>query len=173
VQQVQLLVFTTLALLLAAPFMGLGGIALAVHQDVPLSVVVAIAIPVTVVTIGFLISRMVPPSRMMQGYLDAVNRVMREQITGIRVIRAFARDAHERRRFAAANTNLMAVGIRMGRVQAFFGASSMLIADLVLGSGGDDPDGAGHGAAGQARRRACGPTGRIHRRISRAAASGI
>jgi ATP-binding cassette subfamily B protein len=67
VQQVQLLVFTTLALLLAAPFMGLGGIALAVHQDVPLSVVVAIAIPVAVVTIGFLISRMVPLSRMMQG----------------------------------------------------------------------------------------------------------
>jgi ATP-binding cassette subfamily B protein len=77
---------------------------------------------------------------------------MREQITGIRVIRAFVRDAHERRRFAAANTDLMAVGVRMGRVQAFFGASSMLIANLVLGCGGDDPDGAGRGAAGgQAR----------------------
>jgi ATP-binding cassette subfamily B protein len=72
--------------------------------------------------------------------MDVVNRVMREQITGIRVIRAFVRDANERRRFADANTDLMRVGIRLGRVQAFFGATSMLIANLasvaVLAIGG-------------------------------------
>ncbi|NIJ11477.1 ATP-binding cassette subfamily B protein [Saccharomonospora amisosensis] len=130
VQQVQLLVFTTLAMLLPAPFMAAGGIALAAQQDVPLSVVVVVAIPVAVAVIGLLIRRIVPLSRIMQGYLDAVNRVMREQIIGIRVIRAFVRDVHEQRRFAAASTDLMEVGIRMGRLQAYFGATSMLIANL-------------------------------------------
>jgi ATP-binding cassette subfamily B multidrug efflux pump len=130
VQQVQLLVFTTLTLLLTAPFMATGGTVLALRQDVASSTVLVVAVPVAVIAFGLLISRMVPASRVLQRHIDAVNRVMREQITGIRVIRAFIRDAHEQRRFAAANTDLMRVGIRLGRVQAFFGATSMLIANL-------------------------------------------
>ncbi|PSL57722.1 ATP-binding cassette subfamily B protein [Saccharothrix carnea] len=130
VQQVQLLVFTTLTLLLTAPFMGLGGVALALMQDVALSGVLAVAVPVAVVVIGLLISRMTAPSRAVQDRLDAVNRVMREQITGIRVIRAFVRDSHEQRRFAAANTDLMAVALRVGRLQAYFGASALLMINV-------------------------------------------
>ncbi|MEV7091727.1 ABC transporter ATP-binding protein [Amycolatopsis sp. NPDC051045] len=140
VHQVQLLVFTMLTLLLTAPFVATGGILLAVRQDVKSSLVLLVVVPVMVVTIGLLIRQMVPASQRLQRYMDVVNRVMREQITGIRVIRAFVRDANERRRFADANTDLMRVGIRLGRVQAFFGATSMLIANLasvaVLAIGG-------------------------------------
>jgi ATP-binding cassette subfamily B protein len=140
VQQVQLILYTTLAMLLTAPFVAAGGIVLAVRQDAPSSLVLLVAVPVGVVTIGLLIRQMVPSSRLLQRYVDAVNRVMREQITGIRVIRAFVRDENERRRFAEANTDLMGVGIRLGRVQAFFGATSLLISNLaavaVLAIGG-------------------------------------
>ncbi|WP_216215687.1 ABC transporter ATP-binding protein [Amycolatopsis aidingensis] len=130
VQQFQVLVFTVLTLALAAPFLAVGGIVLAVGQDVPLSGVLVVVIPVAVGVIGLLISRMIPPSREMQGRIDVVNRVLREKITGVRVIRAFVRDAHERRRFAEASTDLMAVAVRVGRLQAFFGASAMLLANL-------------------------------------------
>nr|AXL06731.1 ABC transporter ATP-binding protein [uncultured bacterium] len=140
IQQVQLLVFTFLTLLLTAPFVATGGIVLALRQDVTSSLVLLVAVPVEIVAIGVLIAQMVPASRLLQRYVDVVNRVMREQITGIRVIRAFVRDANERRRFAAANTDLMAVGIRLGRVQAFFGAASLVVANLasvaVLAIGG-------------------------------------
>ncbi|MDT8909759.1 ABC transporter ATP-binding protein [Amycolatopsis sp. PS_44_ISF1] len=140
VQQVQLLLFTALAMLLTAPFVGTGGVVLAVRQDAPSSLALLVAVPVGVVTIGLLIRQMVPASRLLQRFVDAVNRVMREQITGIRVIRAFVRDENERKRFADANTDLMGVGVRLGRVQAFFGATSLLISNLasvaVLAIGG-------------------------------------
>jgi ATP-binding cassette subfamily B protein len=140
VQQVQLLVFTLLTMLLPAPFVAIGGIVLGVRQDVTSSLVLLVAVPVGMATIVVLIRAMVPASRLLQRFVDVVNRVMREQITGIRVIRAFVRDAHERRRFADANTDLMAVGIRLGRVQAFFGAASLVVANLaavaVLAIGG-------------------------------------
>jgi ATP-binding cassette subfamily B multidrug efflux pump len=130
VQQVQQLVFTTLTLLLIAPFMGVCGIALARRQDVPLSVVPAVTIPVLVVAIALVISRMLAPSRAMQDRIDAVGHLMREQITGVGVIRAFVRDRHEQERFAAANTDLMAVALRVGRLQAYFGATATLVANL-------------------------------------------
>jgi ATP-binding cassette subfamily B multidrug efflux pump len=130
VQQVQQLVFITLILAVTAPFMGLGGIALALAQDVPSSVVLLVAIPVLVAAIGQVIRRMIPPSRAMQDRIDAVNQVMREQITGIRVIRAFVRDQHEQRRFAAANAGLTAIAVRVGRLQAYFGATAGLVSNL-------------------------------------------
>jgi ATP-binding cassette subfamily B protein len=140
VQQVQLLAFTTLTMMLPAPFLAAGGIVLALRQDVTSSLVLLVAVPAGMVTITLLIRQMVPASRLLQQYVDVVNRVMREQITGIRVIRAFVRDANERRRFASANTDLMAVGIRLGRVQAFFGAATLVITNLasiaVLAIGG-------------------------------------
>ncbi|WP_051767685.1 ABC transporter ATP-binding protein [Amycolatopsis vancoresmycina] len=140
VQQVQLILYTTLAMLLTAPFVGIGGIVLAVRQDAPSSLVLLVAVPVGALTIGLLIRQMVPASRLLQRFVDAVNRVMREQITGIRVIRAFVRDENERLRFAEANTDLMGVGIRLGRVQAFFGATSLFISNVaavaVLAIGG-------------------------------------
>nr|AXL05525.1 ABC transporter ATP-binding protein [uncultured bacterium] len=140
VQQVQLLVFTTLTMMLPAPFLAAGGMVLALLRDVPSALVLVVAVPVGLVTIAVLIRQMVPASRLLQRYVDVVNRVMREQITGIRVIRAFVRDEDERRRFAEANTELVAVGIRLGRVQAFFGAATLVIANLasiaVLAIGG-------------------------------------
>lgn len=130
VQQVQMLVFTALTLSLAAPLTGLGGIALAFAQDVPLALVLVVDIPLLVAVIGFVISRMVPHTRAMRRRLDTVNRVLREQITGIRVVRAFVREAHERRRFAAANAELTASAVRAGRIQVFFGATATLISTL-------------------------------------------
>ncbi|MDJ1134473.1 ABC transporter ATP-binding protein [Streptomyces iconiensis] len=130
VQQVQMLVFTALTLSLAAPLTGLGGIVLALAQDVPLSLVLIVDIPLLVAVIGFVISRMVPHTRAMRQRLDSVNRVLREQITGARVVRAFVREAHERRRFAEANTGLAAAAVRAGRLQVFFGATATLISTL-------------------------------------------
>nr|AXL06754.1 ABC transporter ATP-binding protein [uncultured bacterium] len=140
VQQVQLLVFTVLTLLLTSPFLAIGGLVLALRQDVTSSLALLVAVPVMMVTIWVLVRQMVPASQLLQRFVDVVNRVMREQITGIRVIRAFVRDANERRRFAEANTDLMAVGIRLGRVQAYFGAASLVVSNLasiaVLAIGG-------------------------------------
>ncbi|SMD25699.1 ATP-binding cassette, subfamily B [Kibdelosporangium aridum] len=130
VQQVQQLVFTTLTVLFTAPFIGVGGLVLAMRQDVPLSVVPAVAIPVLIITTALVISRMTPPSRAMQDRIDTAGHLMREQITGVRVIRAFRRDHHEQERFAAANTDLMTAALRVGRWQAFFGATAVLVANL-------------------------------------------
>nr|WP_285610504.1 ABC transporter ATP-binding protein [Actinokineospora globicatena] len=130
VQQVQVLVFTTLSALLSAPFLAVGGVVLASRLDVPLSGVLLVAIPVAAAAMVLIIRRMTPPSRLTQVRTDAVNRVLREQITGVRVIRAFVRDAHERRRFAGANGDLMAVALRLGRLQAFSGASALLVINL-------------------------------------------
>ncbi|ADD45909.1 ABC transporter ATP-binding protein [Stackebrandtia nassauensis] len=130
VQQIQVLVLFTATMLLSSPFMAIGGLVLALGQDVPLTGVLAVLIPVLAVAMGLIISRLIPPSRLMQTRIDSVNQVMREQITGIRVIRAFVRDGHEQRRFGEANDDLMTVAIRVGRIQAYFGATAMLISSL-------------------------------------------
>lgn len=130
VQQVQLLVVMGLMMLLMAPVMGIGGIALALGQDVPLSATLLVAVPVTVAAMLAIIRAMIPSARAMQERIDAVNRVMREHITGIRVIRAFVRDRHEQERFGEANGDLMDVSLRVGRIQAFFGATAMAVSNL-------------------------------------------
>ncbi|GAB3653855.1 ABC transporter ATP-binding protein [Glycomyces tarimensis] len=130
VQQIQVLLLMTLTMLLAAPVMGVGGLVLALGQDVPLSATLLVAIPITVAAMGAIIRAMIPSAKAMQERIDSVNQVMREHITGIRVIRAFVRDEHEQARFAEANGDLMSVSLRVGRVQAFFGATAMLISNL-------------------------------------------
>ncbi|GAA2961343.1 ABC transporter ATP-binding protein [Actinokineospora diospyrosa] len=130
VRQLQVMVFSTLSALLSAPFLALGGVVLALGQDVALSGVLLVAIPVAMVVIGLLQRRMTAPSRELQTRTDAVNRVLREQVTGIRVIRAFVRDRHERVRFAGANTDLMTVATRLGRLQAYFAGSALLVVNL-------------------------------------------
>ena len=115
VQQVQMLVMLGFTLMVSAPIMMVGGVIMALREDVGLSWLVAAAVPVLVAATGFLISRMVPGFRRMQRYLDDVNRVMREQITGIRVIRAFVREPYEADRFGAANDDLTDVSINVGR----------------------------------------------------------
>ncbi|WP_031467760.1 ABC transporter ATP-binding protein [Sciscionella sediminilitoris] len=140
VQQVQLLAFILLTLAVTAPFMAIGGLVLALGQDVPLSVVLLVAIPVAIGVIGLIINRMIGPARAMQGRIDTVNGVLREQIMGIRVIRAFVREDHERERFGRVSADLRGVAVRLGRYQAYFGASATLIATLasvaVLAIGG-------------------------------------
>jgi len=115
VQQVQMLVMMAFTLMISAPIMMVGGIIMALREDVGLSWLVAVAVPVLVAATGFIISRMVPGFRRMQGYLDDVNRIMREQITGIRVIRAFVREPYETNRFGTANDDLTGVSISVGR----------------------------------------------------------
>src|SRR6185312_10699846 len=106
VQQVQMLVITTCTMLIAAPIMCVGGVVMALREDVGLSWLMGVSVPVLVVAIGLIIRKMVPSFRLMQKRIDNINRVLREQITGIRVVRAFVREPIETRRFAQANTDL-------------------------------------------------------------------
>ncbi|MEU6857431.1 ABC transporter ATP-binding protein [Glycomyces sp. NPDC046736] len=130
VTQVVTLLVLALTMLLTAPIAALGGLALALSLDVPLSGVLLAAIPVAAVIIYGIVRAMIPASRIMQRCIDGINQVMREHITGIRVIRAFVRDDHEQRRFDRANTELTDASLRVGRVQAFFGATAMVCGNL-------------------------------------------
>ncbi|MEU8227011.1 ABC transporter ATP-binding protein [Kribbella sp. NPDC048915] len=130
VQQIQMLVVTTCTMLVAAPITMVGGVIMAVREDVGLSWLVAVAVPLLAVTVGFIASRMVPQFRKMQKNIDGVNRVLREQITGIRVVRAFVREPHEVERFGEANQNLTDTAIRAGRLMALVFPTVMLILNL-------------------------------------------
>ncbi|MBX6390502.1 MAG: ABC transporter ATP-binding protein [Frankia sp.] len=118
VQQVQMLILLGFTLMVSAPIMCVGGIVLALAQDVLLSTLLVVVVPVLGAIVGVLIWRMRPLGRAMQDRLDTVNRVLREQLAGIRVIRAFVREPHERARFATANDELTDTSIRLGRLMA-------------------------------------------------------
>jgi ATP-binding cassette, subfamily B, multidrug efflux pump len=130
VQQVQMLAIMTFTLLLSAPIMCVGGIILALNQDVRLSSLLLVAVPVLGVLVVLIISRMRPLFRQMQERLDSINGVLREQITGVRVIRAFVRDAQERDRFGQASTQLYDVSLGAGRLMALMLPSVMLVLNL-------------------------------------------
>ncbi|MFG1700658.1 ABC transporter ATP-binding protein [Nonomuraea sp. NPDC049309] len=130
VQQIQLLVMMTLIAMVTAPIMCVGGIVLAVRQDTTLSSLLLVVLPVMVVIVGLIVVRMRPLFRLMQERIDRINQVLREQITGIRVIRAFVRDQHERERFAVANDRLTDVSLKAGRLMALMFPSVMLIVNL-------------------------------------------
>jgi len=127
VQQVQMLVLMTCTLMVAAPIMCVGGIIMALRQDVGLSWLMAVCIPVLVVAIGLIVVRMVPLFRSMQSRIDAVNRVLREQLAGIRVVRAFVRERHEAERFAEANAELTSTALGAGRLMVLIFPIVMLI----------------------------------------------
>ncbi|WP_462186604.1 MULTISPECIES: ABC transporter ATP-binding protein [unclassified Frankia] len=118
VQQVQMLMLMSFTLMVSAPIMCLGGIILAVNQDAGLSLLLVAITPVLAVIISLIVRRMRPLGRAMQERLDTVNRILREQITGLRVIRAFVQDDYERRRFAVADAELTDVSLRFGRLMA-------------------------------------------------------
>ena len=130
VQQVQMLAIMTFTLLLSAPIMCIGGIILALNQDVPLSSLLLVAVPLLGVIVTLIISRMRPLFRQMQERLDNINRVLREQITGVRVIRAFVRDPQERQRFRTASTQLYDVSLGAGKLMALMFPSVMLVLNL-------------------------------------------
>ncbi|HWE56072.1 MAG TPA: ABC transporter ATP-binding protein, partial [Acidimicrobiales bacterium] len=118
VQQVQLLVVMFCTLAIAAPITIVVGIVAAVRQDLGLSAILAVSIPIAAVMLGFIVSQMVPAFQLMQERIDRINRVLREQITGIRVVRAFVREPEERSRFADANQDLTDTSLRAGRLMA-------------------------------------------------------
>ncbi len=130
VQQVQMLVLTACTLMVAAPIMMVGGIVMAMREDLGLSWLVAVVVPVLAGSIGFVVTRMVPSFRLMQQRIDEVNRVLREQITGVRVVRAFVRERHETQRFGRANEQLTDVAVAAGRWMAAMFPTVMLVANV-------------------------------------------
>ncbi|MGC9671142.1 ABC transporter ATP-binding protein [Planosporangium sp. 12N6] len=127
VQQVQMLVVLSCTMLVAAPIMCVGGVIMALREDVGLSWLMLVSVPVLILAIGLIIRRMVPQFRLMQTRIDAVNRVLREQITGIRVVRAFVREPYETERFATANADLTATALRAGRLMVLIFPTVMLV----------------------------------------------
>ena len=118
VQQVGMLVMLGCTMMVAAPIMMVGGVIMAMREDLGLSWLLAVCIPALVLAVGLVISRMVPGFREMQVRIDGVGRVLREQITGIRVVRAFVREPLETARFNEANTELTDVAVHVGRWMA-------------------------------------------------------
>ncbi len=118
VTQVQMVTFMAFALLVTTPIMMVGGVIMALREDVGLSWLVAVAVPLLGLCVGLIVWRMVPWFGRMQASLDGVNRVLREQITGIRVVRAFVREGHEEERFSEANATLTEAGLRVGRLMS-------------------------------------------------------
>jgi ATP-binding cassette subfamily B protein len=118
VQQVQMLVVMVCTMAIAAPITIAVGVVMAVREDVGLSAVLLVAMPLAAVVLGVIVSRMVPTFTRMQDDIDGINRVLREQITGIRVVRAFVREPEERARFTDANDDLTATALRAGRLMA-------------------------------------------------------
>ncbi len=127
VQQVQMLALLSFTLMVMAPIMLVGGVIMALQEDVALSGLLLVVVPVLVVVVGLIVWRMVPYFRKMQRRIDTINRVLREQITGIRVIRAFVRERQEARRFAGANEALFDTSLRAGRLMALMFPIVMLI----------------------------------------------
>jgi ATP-binding cassette, subfamily B, multidrug efflux pump len=130
VQQVQMLAVLAFTLLVSAPIMCIGGIILALRQDVPLSSLLLIAVPALAVIVILIIRRMRPLFRIMQDRLDNISRVLREQVSGVRVVRAFVRDGQEQERFQAANAGLFGVSLGVGRLIALMFPSVMLVLNL-------------------------------------------
>ncbi|NQX11419.1 ABC transporter ATP-binding protein [Microbacteriaceae bacterium VKM Ac-2855] len=130
VQQVQMLVLTSCTLLVSAPMLAIGGIILAIRQDAQLSWLIAVAVPVLLIAISVIVVRMVPLFRLMQIRIDAINRVLREQLTGIRVIRAFVREEVERQRFTRSNDDVTRTALTAGRLFALMFPIVMLVLNV-------------------------------------------
>ena len=132
VQQVQMLVMMGCTMLVTAPVMAVGGIIMAITRAPSLSWLIGVSVPVLLVAVGLIVGRMLPLFRSYQDKLDAINRVMREQLTGIRVIRAFVREQAETERFEDANTDIARVGERVGRLFVLLFPLVMLVLDVTI-----------------------------------------
>ncbi|TFD88369.1 ABC transporter ATP-binding protein [Cryobacterium serini] len=130
VQQVQMLVLTTCTLLVTAPILSIGGVIMAIRQDVQLSWLIAVSVPILLIAVGFIVVKMVPLFRKMQTRIDTVNQVLREQLTGIRVVRAFVREDVEVARFARANQDVTDLALSSGRLMALMFPIVMLVLNV-------------------------------------------
>lgn len=127
VQQIQMLIVMSCTILVSAPIIGIGGVIMAIRQEAQLAWLIAVAVPVLLIAVGVLIVFMVPQFRAMQSRIDAVNAVLREQLTGIRVIRAFVRERSETQRFATTNTRLTDTALKAGNIFALAFPIVMLV----------------------------------------------
>lgn len=127
VQQVQMLVLMASTLLVAAPLLSIGGIVMAIQQDLALSWIIAVSVPALLLAISLIVRRMIPLYRLMQVRIDEVNRVLREQLTGIRVVRAFVREEQETERFADVNAAVTDSAYRAGRLMAMMFPTVMIV----------------------------------------------
>ncbi|MFZ4894925.1 ABC transporter ATP-binding protein [Plantibacter sp. Mn2098] len=116
VQQVQMLVLMTLNFMVSTPIMCIGGIIMALREDAGLSWLVWVSVPVLFVIVGFMVYLLMPLFRQMQDRIDGINSVLREQIVGIRVVRAFVREPFESERYRTANEALTRVSVRVGNI---------------------------------------------------------
>ena len=132
VQQVQMLVLMSCTMLVTAPLLAVGGVVMAVTRAPSLSWLIAVAVPVLIVVVGLTVQRMVPLFRAFQERLDSINRVLREQLTGIRVVRAFVREEVETERFERANWDISRVGERVGQLFVFLFPATMLVLDVTM-----------------------------------------
>ena len=132
VQQIQMVSMMSATMLVQAPMLAIGGIIMALRQDIGLSWILAVSIPTLLIVAGLIIGRMVPLFRAYQEKLDGVNRVMREQLTGVRVVRAFVREAIEEERFRLANTDIMVVGRKVGSLFVLMFPLVMLVLNVTL-----------------------------------------
>src|ERR1700712_3698602 len=130
VTQVQMLVLMACTIAVSAPIMMVGGVVMALREDFGLGWILAVVVPALFLSVGLVVSQMVPNFRKMQVRLDEVNRVLREQITGIRVVRAFVREPHEAGRFAHANDESTDVAVRPSRWHATMFPLVMLVVNI-------------------------------------------
>ncbi len=130
VTQVQMLVLMVCTMFVSTPIMCIGGIVMALRTDGPLSWLLVVSVPVLVICIGLIVVRLVPQFRIMQVKIDAINRVLREQIAGMRVVRAFVREDTETQRFADANTDVTATALKVGRLLALMFPTVMLVLNV-------------------------------------------
>ena len=127
VQQVQLLAVMTCTMAITAPITAIGGIIMAMREDLALSALLLVSLPVLVLILFVMLGRMIPTFRLMQERIDGVNRVMREQIIGIRVVRAFVREPEETARFDGVNADLTDTSLKAGRLMALMFPVVMLV----------------------------------------------
>lgn len=128
VQQVQMLTLMALNFMITAPIMSIGGVIMAIREDPGLSWLVWVSVPLVLIVVGILVIKLMPLFRDMQGRIDGINGVLREQITGIRVVRAFVREKHETERYADANQELTTLGVKVGNLFVLmFPAISMIL----------------------------------------------
>lgn len=132
IQQVQMLAMMGATMLVMAPLMAIGGVIMALRQDVGLSWIIAVAVPTLLVVAGLIVWRLMPLFRVYQEKLDSVNRIMREQLTGVRVVRAFVREEIEATRFRAANTDIMVVGRKVGSLFVVLFPLVMLLLNVTM-----------------------------------------
>ena len=130
VQQVQMVLLMAATLMVAAPIMAIGGIILALRQDAGLSALLLVSVPALVIGVGLVLVRLVPQFRAMQERLDVVNGVLREQLMGIRVVRAFVREPFEGLRFGGANADLTETSLKAGQYMAFMFPFVMVVLNL-------------------------------------------